>query len=50
MGRHDRPLPSGCAFSLRIDGREKADMARRARRTVDFARRGRRGRGIRRAG
>jgi len=23
----DHPLPSGCAFSLRIDGREKADMA-----------------------
>jgi len=33
MLRHDHPFPSGCAFSLRIDGREKADMGRRGRRS-----------------
>ena len=33
MPSHDHPLPSGCVFSLRIDGREKADMARRSRRS-----------------
>ena len=30
---HDHPLPSGCAFSLLIDGREKADMGHRSRRS-----------------
>ena len=33
IAAHDHPLPSGCAFSLRIDGREQADMARRSRRS-----------------
>jgi len=27
----DHAFPSGCAFSLRVDGRKKADMARRSR-------------------
>jgi len=33
IAAHDHPLPSACTFSLLIDGREKADMGHRGRRS-----------------